>query len=210
VELSAADGGMENRTGAGSRELGDHQPGTAIALSATKLALLFLEAGGPPGVLNVVHGGGSGVGKALAPHMDVDKITMVYAGQSNMKRVTVETGGKSPQIITREVPDLDVAVQYAVAGIYTNKGEMCSAGSRLLVHDALHDPAVEEALYKSVSMRQFVGIDLGRETGGRRWWQRKWGISACVPRVSSRGPRREGSSVRQNGTAAVLGLDRSW
>jgi acyl-CoA reductase-like NAD-dependent aldehyde dehydrogenase len=126
------------------------KPAQQSPLSATKLALLFLEAGGPPGVLNLVHGGGSRTGKALALHMDVDKISftgsteigklmMVYAGQSNMKRVTVETGGKSPQIITRDVPDLDVAVQYAVTGIYTNKGEMCSAGSRLLVDEALQD-----------------------------------------------------------------------
>ena len=80
-----------------------------------------MEAGGPAGVFNVVHGAGSIVGKALALHMDVDKISftgsttvgklmMVYAGQSNLKRVTVETGGKSPQIITAQVPDLDVAV----------------------------------------------------------------------------------------------------
>jgi acyl-CoA reductase-like NAD-dependent aldehyde dehydrogenase len=130
------------------------KPAQQSPLSATKLALLFLEAGGPPGVLNLVHGSGSGVGKALALHMDVDKISftgstevgklmMVYAGQSNMKRVTVETGGKSPQILMRDVADLDVAVRYAVSGIYTNKGEVCSAGSRLLVHEALHDEFVE-------------------------------------------------------------------
>jgi gamma-glutamyl-gamma-aminobutyraldehyde dehydrogenase len=115
---------------------------------------LFLEAGGPPGVFNVVHGTGGGVGKALALHMDVDKISftgsteigkqmLIYSGESNMKRVTVETGGKSPQIVTAQVPDIDVAAQYAVNGIYSNKGETCSAGSRILVDASIHDEFVK-------------------------------------------------------------------
>jgi acyl-CoA reductase-like NAD-dependent aldehyde dehydrogenase len=130
------------------------KPAELSPLSATLLAQLFVEAGGPPGVFNVVHGAGGIVGKALALHMDVDKISftgstnigklmMVYSGQSNLKRVTVETGGKSPQIITAQVPDLDVAVQYAVNGIYGNKGEMCSAGSRILVDANIRDEFIE-------------------------------------------------------------------
>jgi acyl-CoA reductase-like NAD-dependent aldehyde dehydrogenase len=129
------------------------KPAQVSPLSATLFAKLFLEAGGPPGVFNVVHGTGSTAGKALALHMDVDKISftgstevgklmMVYAGQSNLKRVTVETGGKSPQIITADAPDLDAAVEYAVNGVYANKGEMCSAGSRLLVDAKIHDEFV--------------------------------------------------------------------
>ena len=129
------------------------KPAQISPLSATLFAKLFLEAGGPPGVFNVVHGTGSTAGKALALHMDVDKISftgstevgklmMVYAGQSNLKRVTVETGGKSPQIITADAPDLDAAVEYAVNGVYANKGEMCSAGSRLLVDAKIHDEFV--------------------------------------------------------------------
>lgn len=129
------------------------KPAQLSPFSATLLAQLFLEAGGPPGVLNVVHGSGGTVGKALALHPDIDKISftgstdigkmmMVYSGQSNLKRVTVETGGKSPQIVTADVPDLDTAVGYAVQGIYANKGEMCSAGSRLLVDVRIHDDFV--------------------------------------------------------------------
>ena len=129
------------------------KPAQLSPFSATLLAQLFLEAGGPPGVLNVVHGSGGTVGKALALHRDIDKISftgstdigkmmMVYSGQSNLKRVTVETGGKSPQIVTADVPDLDTAVGYAVQGIYANKGEMCSAGSRLLVDARIHDDFV--------------------------------------------------------------------
>ncbi len=130
------------------------KPPQLSPLSATLLARLFLAAGGPPGVLNVVHGTGGTVGKALALHMDVDKISftgstevgklmMIYAGQSNLKRVTVETGGKSPQIITESVPDLDLAVEYAVKGIYANKGEMCSAGSRILVQEPIRKAFLE-------------------------------------------------------------------
>ena len=129
------------------------KPAQQSPLSASLLARLFVEAGGPAGVFNVVHGGGGTVGKALALHMDVDKISftgsteigkmmMVYAGQSNLKRVTVETGGKSPQIVTAEA-DLDRAVEYAITGIYANKGEMCSAGSRLLVDAEIHDAFVD-------------------------------------------------------------------
>jgi acyl-CoA reductase-like NAD-dependent aldehyde dehydrogenase len=130
------------------------KPAQISPFSATLLGQLFLEAGGPPGVFSVVHGTGGTVGKALALHHDVNKISftgstdvgkmmMVYSGQSNLKRVTVETGGKSPQIITADVPDLDIAVEYAVSGIYGNKGEMCSAGSRLLVDARIHDTFVE-------------------------------------------------------------------
>ena len=130
------------------------KPAQLSPFSATALAQLFLQAGGPPGVLNVVHGSGGTAGKALALHRDVDKISftgstdvgkmmMMYSGQSNLKRVTVETGGKSPQIVTADAPNLDTAVEYAVQGIYANKGEMCSAGSRLLVEAGIHDEFVE-------------------------------------------------------------------
>jgi len=119
------------------------------------LARLFIEAGGPPGVLNVVPGLGEEAGKALALHGDVDKIgftgsvevgklMLVYAGQSNMKRVTTECGGKTPQIVLGDVPDLDVAVQYAVSGIYGNQGEVCNAGSRLLVEEKILDAFTEK------------------------------------------------------------------
>jgi gamma-glutamyl-gamma-aminobutyraldehyde dehydrogenase len=136
------------------------KPAQLSPLSTTLLAQLFVEAGGPPGVLNVVHGTGSRVGKALALHMDVDKISftgstdvgklmMVYSGESNLKRVTVETGGKSPQIITTRVPDLDMAVDHAISGIYANKGEMCSAGSRILVQHGIEEAFLERFMART-------------------------------------------------------------
>jgi gamma-glutamyl-gamma-aminobutyraldehyde dehydrogenase len=138
------------------------KPAEQSPMSAALLARLFAEAGGPDGVLNVVNGYGEETGKALALHMDVDKVAftgsvevgklmMVYAGQSNMKRVTTECGGKTPQIVMGDVRDLDTAVQYAINGIYGNQGEVCNAGSRLLVDAKIHDQFLEKFLAKCSS-----------------------------------------------------------
>jgi len=120
------------------------KPAEQSPLSALLMAELFIEAGGPPGVFNVVNGLGEAAGAALALHMDVAKIAftgsteigkqmLIYAGQSNMKRVALECGGKTPQIFLADMPDLDTAVTYAINGIYGNMGEVCNAGSRLLI-----------------------------------------------------------------------------
>jgi gamma-glutamyl-gamma-aminobutyraldehyde dehydrogenase len=135
------------------------KPAKQTPLSALLLARIFAEAGVPDGVFNVVNGFGEDAGKALALHMDVDKIgftgstevgklMMVYAGQSNMKKVTAECGGKSPQIVMPDA-DLDMAVTYSVNNIFTNQGEVCSAGSRLLVHKSIYDSFVEKFIVES-------------------------------------------------------------
>lgn len=129
------------------------KPAEQAPLSCIRLAQLFVEAGGPPGVFNVVTGSGEGAGRALALHADVAKISftgstavgkqlMIYAGESNLKRVSLETGGKSPQIFMPDLRDLDVAIDAAVRGIFDNAGQVCNAGSRLLVHKSLHDDFV--------------------------------------------------------------------
>ena len=126
------------------------KPSELAPLSCIRLALLFLEAGGPAGVFNVVSGTGIAAGQALALHPDVAKLSftgstavgkqlLVYAGQSNMKRVALETGGKSPQIFMPDLADMDRAAEYAVRGIFDNAGQVCNAGSRLLVHASFHD-----------------------------------------------------------------------
>ncbi|OOY29697.1 aldehyde dehydrogenase PuuC [Thioclava sp. L04-15] len=126
------------------------KPAEQSPLSALLLAKLFSEAGGPDGVFNVVTGFGEDTGKPLALHMDVDKIgftgsgevgklMMIYAGQSNMKRVSTECGGKSPQIVLADCEDLAKAAATGVAGIYGNQGEVCSAGSRILVERAVYE-----------------------------------------------------------------------
>jgi gamma-glutamyl-gamma-aminobutyraldehyde dehydrogenase len=150
------------------------KPAEQSPLSALLLGRLFLEAGGPAGVLNVVTGLGEEAGKALALHQDVDKIgftgsveigklMMVYAGQSNMKRVTTECGGKTPQIVLGDTPDLDTAVEYAVSGIYGNQGEVCNAGSRLLVERSIVDEFTEK--FRARTRTAFVpGDPLDPET----------------------------------------------
>jgi acyl-CoA reductase-like NAD-dependent aldehyde dehydrogenase len=130
------------------------KPAEQAPMSCLRLAELFVEAGGPPGVLNVVNGLGEVAGKALALHQDVRKITFTgstevgklilqYAGQSNMKQVALECGGKTPQVFLADVADLDRAVTAAYRGIYSNMGEVCNAGSRLLVDRKIHDRFVE-------------------------------------------------------------------
>ena len=120
------------------------KPSEKSPLTAIKIAALAKEAGIPDGVLNVLPGFGHEVGKALALHNDIDTLVftgstavakqlMIYAGESNMKRVWTEAGGKSPNIVFADAPNLDDAAQAAAGAICFNQGEVCTAGSRLLV-----------------------------------------------------------------------------
>lgn len=133
------------------------KPAEQSPLTALKLGQLALEAGLPDGVLNVVPGLGAEAGKPLALHMDVDmlaftgsgavgKLLMQYSGQSNLKRVSLELGGKSPQIIFADCPDLDAAAEHAAWGIFYNQGEVCTAASRLLVAEEIADDFTERLL----------------------------------------------------------------
>ena len=120
------------------------KPSEKSPLTAIRIAALAVEAGIPKGVLNVLPGYGHTVGKALALHMDVDTLVftgstkiakqlMIYAGESNMKRVWLEAGGKSANIVFADAPCLKAAAEAAAAAICFNQGEMCTAGSRLLI-----------------------------------------------------------------------------
>jgi acyl-CoA reductase-like NAD-dependent aldehyde dehydrogenase len=135
------------------------KPAEQSPLSALLMAQLFMEAGGPPGVFNVVNGLGETAGAPLALHMDVAKIAftgsteigkqmLIYAGQSNMKRVSLECGGKTPQIFLADLPDMDAAVTYAINGIYGNMGEVCNAGSRLLIDKPIAKEFIERFIEK--------------------------------------------------------------
>ncbi|WBO21214.1 aldehyde dehydrogenase [Sphingomonas abietis] len=124
------------------------KPAEQSPLTAIRLGELALEAGLPPGVLNVIPGTGEVTGQALARHRDVDMIAftgsgpvggllMRYAGESNLKRVSLELGGKSPQIVFADCPDREAAAQAAAWAIFFNQGEVCTAGSRLLVQNSI-------------------------------------------------------------------------
>jgi acyl-CoA reductase-like NAD-dependent aldehyde dehydrogenase len=130
------------------------KPSEKSPLSAIRLGELALEAGLPPGALQILPGYGQTAGAALAAHLDVDCITftgstatgksvMQAAAQSNLKRVSLECGGKSPNIVMADFDDLDRVARTAAYAIFFNQGEMCSAGSRLLVQESIREPLLE-------------------------------------------------------------------
>ncbi|MGV8959434.1 MAG: aldehyde dehydrogenase [Stenotrophomonas sp.] len=129
------------------------KPSEKSPLSALRFAELVAEAGMPEGVFNVVPGNGLGAGEPLALHMDVDglvftgstavgKRLLQCAGLSNMKRAYMECGGKSPNIVFADAHDLDAAAEAAAGAIFYNQGEVCTAGSRLLVERSIKDAFV--------------------------------------------------------------------
>jgi aldehyde dehydrogenase (NAD+) len=128
------------------------KPAEQSPLSSLRLGELCLEAGLPPGVLNVVTGRG-GAGAALAAHRDVDKIAftgstqvgqkIIEASAGNIKRLSLELGGKSPHIIFADA-DLDAAVPAAAMAVFANSGQICSAGTRLFVQDEVYDDFVQK------------------------------------------------------------------
>lgn len=126
------------------------KPAEQSPYTAIRFAELALEAGLPPGVLNVVTGYGETAGQALGRHMDVDclaftgstevgKMFLEYSGQSNMKQVWLECGGKSPAIVFDACSNLEEAADQVVSGIFYNQGQVCSATSRLLVQNSIRD-----------------------------------------------------------------------
>ena len=133
------------------------KPAEQSPLTAIRIAQLGLEAGLPKGVLNVVPGFGETAGRALGLHMDVDavgftgspavgKLFMQYSGQSNIKRIGLECGGKSPHIVMADCPDLDAAARAVAAGIFSNAGQVCNAGSRLIVEAPIRDALLEKVV----------------------------------------------------------------
>ncbi|HSS66881.1 MAG TPA: aldehyde dehydrogenase [Gammaproteobacteria bacterium] len=149
------------------------KPAEQSPLSAIRVAELALEAGIPEGVLNVVPGFGETAGRALGLHTDVDGIAFTgsaevgkyfleYSGRSNMKQVSLECGGKTPNIIMADAPNLETAAEAAAFGIFFNQGEVCNAGSRLVVHESVKDEVLEKVM--KISQRMQPGDPLDPET----------------------------------------------
>jgi gamma-glutamyl-gamma-aminobutyraldehyde dehydrogenase/4-guanidinobutyraldehyde dehydrogenase/NAD-dependent aldehyde dehydrogenase len=150
------------------------KPAEQSPMTAIRIAELAAEAGIPEGVFNVVPGFGETAGQALGRHMDVDCITFTgstevgkyflkYSGESNMKRVSLECGGKSPNIIMADAPDLDAAATAAAWGIFFNQGEVCNAGSRLIVEESVKDRVLEKIF--AVGKKLAPGDPLDPKTG---------------------------------------------
>lgn len=152
------------------------KPAETASLSVIRMAELALEAGLPPGVLNVVTGDGAVVGETLGLSMDVDALVFTgsgatgrrlldYAARSNMKRVYLELGGKSPNIVFADASDLAEAAKVSAAGIFRNAGQVCVAGSRLLVQRDIYDEFVAEIVRVSETMQVGDPLSLNTQIG---------------------------------------------
>jgi acyl-CoA reductase-like NAD-dependent aldehyde dehydrogenase len=183
------------------------KPSEKSPMTAIRVAELAMEAGIPEGVFNVVPGFGGTAGKALASHMDVDciaftgstatgKLVMQYAAQSNMKRVSLECGGKSPNIVMADYPDLDKAATAAAYGIFFNQGEMCSAGSRLIVDETIKDALLERI--KAVARKMQPGDPLDPATK----------LGAIVDEVQMKRVLEYIDSGKRDGAQVALGGQR--
>jgi aldehyde dehydrogenase (NAD+) len=150
------------------------KPAEQAPLTPLRLAELCLEAGFPPGVLNVVTGFGATAGSRLAEHPDVDKVAftgshftgqkIIQASAGNVKRLSVELGGKSPNIIFADA-DLDKAVPGAAMAVFNNAGQICCAGTRMYVERSIYDEFVARVADFGNNMRVGNGLDLETEMG---------------------------------------------
>jgi 4-(gamma-glutamylamino)butanal dehydrogenase len=152
------------------------KPAEESPLSALRLAELATEAGLPAGVLNVVPGSGPVAGQALGRHPDVDviaftgstavgKLFQQYAGESNMKQVWLECGGKSANVVFPDAADLDAVADGVCAGIFSNQGQVCSANSRLVVHRSIKDDLLARVLERARSIRPGDPLDPATRMG---------------------------------------------
>lgn len=152
------------------------KPAEQTSLSLLRVAELAAEAGIPAGVFNVLPGEGPSAGKPLALHMDVDaivftgstavgKLIMGYAAQSNMKRVGLECGGKSPQIVMTDCDNLDAAANAAAWGVFYDQGQVCTAGTRLLVQKDIKDQFLEKVAGIATGLKPGNPLDPATEFG---------------------------------------------
>lgn len=147
------------------------KPADEACLSVLRTAELLVEAGVPPGVINVVTGLGAEAGAALASHMDVNRVTftgstvtgreIIKASMTNMKRIQLELGGKSPDIVFADA-DLDKAVPGVAMGVYNNSGQICFAGTRIFVQRSIQDEFVEKLAAFTRTIK--VGNPLAEDT----------------------------------------------
>ncbi|MEO5621781.1 MAG: aldehyde dehydrogenase [Cypionkella sp.] len=152
------------------------KPAEVASMSLLRLAELCAEAGLPEGVLNVVTGYGATVGEALGLHMDIDAMVFTgsgpvgrrlleYSARSNLKRCYLELGGKSPNVVFADAPDLESAAKISAFGIFRNSGQVCVAGSRLIVEDSIHDEFVEKVAKIAAGLRVGDPLLLSTDAG---------------------------------------------
>lgn len=150
------------------------KPAGDASLSVLRVAELLMEAGTPPGVINVVTGSGASAGAALAGHLDVNRVAftgstetgrkVVQASAGNLKRLQLELGGKSPDIVFADA-NLDVAVPGAAMAVYSNSGQVCTAGTRLFVQRSIQEEFVSRLVQFSHTLRVGNGLDANVQLG---------------------------------------------
>jgi len=185
-----------------------HKPASYTPLTALRFAELASRVGLPPGVLNVLPGGGAEVGGALCAHSGVNKITFTGSTEvgkgvmrdaaETVKRVTLELGGKSPNIVFADA-DLDAAVKGAYNGIFYGKGEVCAAGSRLFVEASVHDALLEKLLERTSRLQPGDPLDPKTRLGALASERQRETVLGYVEKG-----RQEGARVAIGGEAASV------
>lgn len=191
-----------------------HKPSEQTSLTALWLARLGREAGLPAGVLNVVTGGGRAVGTPLVQHPGVHKISFTGSTEvgrmiqrqaaDTLKRVTLELGGKSPNIVFADA-DRKAALRGALTGIFYNKGEVCAAGSRLLVERSIYEDFVAELGRKAAALRVGPPTEEGVRMGPVCNRDQYEGVLAAIARA-----REEGARLVAGGRSLREELGRGW
>ena len=190
------------------------KPASQTPLTALALGAMALEVGFPPGVLNVITGPGSSVGQALVAHPDIAKIaftgdtstgkTIMRGAADTLKTITLELGGKSPNIVFADA-DLDAAARGATTGIFYGKGEVCAAGSRLLVERSIKDEFLARVVERAKKMRPGDPMDPKTRLGAIA----SKGQFERVLRYIDTG-RQEGGVVVAGGRAATIGTGKGF
>ncbi len=184
------------------------KPAEQTSLSALRMAELAAEAGVPPGVFNVVPGLGPTAGAAIGLHQDVDMVAFTgstevgrcflkYAADSNLKRIILECGGKSPQVVLKDPPDLESVAQHAVGAAFWNMGENCSCGSRLIVHKRVKNDLLDRVARIAKTWK--LGDPLDPETK----------VGSMIEKQHLEKVLKYIESGKESGAALVLGGNRT-
>lgn len=184
------------------------KPAEQTSVTAYEFAKLVVEAGFPPGVVNIVSGPGREVGSALASHPDVDKIAFTGSGPTaqsiirdsvvNIKRLSFELGGKAPHIIFDDA-DLDQALIAAASGIFINAGQTCAAGARLLLSDKIYDQFLEKLVNKAKQIRVGNPMDERTHMGPQSLKSQLLSIEQFVNQA-----KEEGAQILTGGTRTIV------
>ncbi len=191
------------------------KPSEVTPLSTMHLVRLLIEAGVPSGVVNLILGSGPVAGSAMVEHPDVDLVSFTGGLQtgrkimamaaSGVKRVALELGGKNPNVVFADA-DFDTAVDYALAAGFFHSGQVCSAGSRLIVEDRLHDRFVEELAQRADKIRLGNGLDPRTECGPLVSEQHRAKVEGHIAQAISEGAKLVTGGVRPSESELANGF----